>query len=174
MLKEIDVQHPAAKMLVEVSKATDNEVGDGTTSAVILAGALLEKAEGLIDKGVHPTHSHGRLQQGRREGDRNPRRHRGESDPDQQGVARQDRPHEHADQARLEGGTGAGRARSQRGVAGRGEDSGDEAATRSTSTTSRSRRSPAAPWQTRLSSRASSSTRRSSTPGCPRGSRRRR
>src|SRR5712691_12841096 len=55
MLKEIDVQHPAAKMLVEVSKATDNEVGDGTTSAVILAGALLEKAEGLIDKGVHPT-----------------------------------------------------------------------------------------------------------------------
>jgi archaeal chaperonin len=55
MLKEIDVQHPAAKMLVEVSKATDNEVGDGTTSAVILAGALLEKAEMLIDKGVHPT-----------------------------------------------------------------------------------------------------------------------
>jgi thermosome len=55
MLKEIDVQHPAAKMLVEVSKATDNEVGDGTTSAVILAGALLEKAEALIDKGVHPT-----------------------------------------------------------------------------------------------------------------------
>src|SRR5437773_1331709 len=52
MLKEIDVQHPAAKMLVEVSKATDNEVGDGTTSAVILAGALLEKAETLIDKGV--------------------------------------------------------------------------------------------------------------------------
>src|SRR5947208_4543718 len=55
MLKEIDVQHPAAKMLVEVSKATDNEVGDGTTSAVILAGALLEKAETLIDKGVHST-----------------------------------------------------------------------------------------------------------------------
>ena len=55
MLKEIDVQHPAAKMLVEVSKATDNEVGDGTTSAVIFAGALLEKAEELIDKGVHPT-----------------------------------------------------------------------------------------------------------------------
>ena len=40
-LKEIDVQHPAAKMLVEISKTTDNEVGDGTTSAVILAGALL-------------------------------------------------------------------------------------------------------------------------------------
>ena len=55
MLKEIDVQHPAAKMLVEVSKATDNEVGDGTTSAVILAGALLEKAEDLISKDVHPT-----------------------------------------------------------------------------------------------------------------------
>src|SRR5271157_3641140 len=55
MLKEIDVQHPAAKMLVEVSKATDNEVGDGTTSAVILAGALLEKAEELLDKDIHPT-----------------------------------------------------------------------------------------------------------------------
>src|SRR5437867_3766329 len=55
MLKEIDVQHPAAKMLVEVSKTTDAEVGDGTTSAVVLAGALLEKAEELLDKGVHPT-----------------------------------------------------------------------------------------------------------------------
>jgi archaeal chaperonin len=55
ILKEIDVQHPAAKMLVEISKTTDNEVGDGTTSAVILAGALLEKAEDLINKDVHPT-----------------------------------------------------------------------------------------------------------------------
>src|SRR6201997_5388380 len=55
MLKELDVQHPAAKMLVEISKATDNEVGDGTTSAVILAGALLEKAEELITQDVHPT-----------------------------------------------------------------------------------------------------------------------
>jgi len=55
MLKEIEVQHPAAKMLVEVAKATDNEVGDGTTSAVVLAGALLEKAEELIMRDVHPT-----------------------------------------------------------------------------------------------------------------------
>ncbi|MGA2876666.1 MAG: TCP-1/cpn60 chaperonin family protein, partial [Nitrososphaerales archaeon] len=55
ILKEIDVQHPAAKMLVEISKTTDNEVGDGTTSAVVLAGALLEKAEDLINKDVHPT-----------------------------------------------------------------------------------------------------------------------
>src|SRR4029077_10300404 len=55
ILKEIDVQHPAAKMLVEISKTTDNEVGDGTTSAVILAGALLENAEDLIRKDVHPT-----------------------------------------------------------------------------------------------------------------------
>jgi thermosome len=54
MLKEIDVQHPAAKMMVEISKATDNEVGDGTTSAVIVAGALLEKAEDLVAKEVHP------------------------------------------------------------------------------------------------------------------------
>src|SRR3989304_5135463 len=55
MLKEIDVQHPAAKMMVEIAKTTDNEVGDGTTSAVVLAGALLEKAQELIDKDVHPT-----------------------------------------------------------------------------------------------------------------------
>jgi archaeal chaperonin len=54
MLKELDVQHPAAKMMVEISKATDNEVGDGTTSAVVIAGALLEKAEDLITKDVHP------------------------------------------------------------------------------------------------------------------------
>jgi len=55
ILKEVDVQHPAAKMMVEISKATDNEVGDGTTSVVILAGALIEKAEELITKDVHPT-----------------------------------------------------------------------------------------------------------------------
>ena len=55
ILKEIDVQHPAAKMLVEISKTTDNEVGDGTTSVVVLAGALLENAESLITQEVHPT-----------------------------------------------------------------------------------------------------------------------
>ena len=55
ILKEIDVQHPAAKMMVEVAKSVDNEVGDGTTSAVVLAGALIEKAEQLISKDVHPT-----------------------------------------------------------------------------------------------------------------------
>lgn len=55
ILKEIDVQHPAAKMIVEISKTTDQEVGDGTTSAVVLAGSLLENAEELINKDVHPT-----------------------------------------------------------------------------------------------------------------------
>ena len=55
ILKEIDVQHPAAKMLVEISKSTDNEVGDGTTSVVVLAGALLEHAESLLEQEVHPT-----------------------------------------------------------------------------------------------------------------------
>ena len=55
ILKEIDVQHPAAKIMVETSKATDTEVGDGTTSTVVLAGALLERAEELIAKNVHPT-----------------------------------------------------------------------------------------------------------------------
>lgn len=55
ILKEIDVQHPAAKMMVEVSKSVDNEVGDGTTSSVVMAGSLLEKAEELIDRDVHPS-----------------------------------------------------------------------------------------------------------------------
>lgn len=55
ILKEMDVQHPAAKMMVEVAKSVDNEVGDGTTSSVILAGALLEKAEELVNKDVHPS-----------------------------------------------------------------------------------------------------------------------
>jgi thermosome len=55
ILKEIDVQHPAAKMMVEVAKSVDNEVGDGTTSSVVLAGALIEKAEELINKDVHPS-----------------------------------------------------------------------------------------------------------------------
>ena len=55
ILKEVDVQHPAAKMLVEISKTTDSEVGDGTTSSVVFAGALQEEAQELIDKGVHPT-----------------------------------------------------------------------------------------------------------------------
>jgi len=55
ILDEMDIQHPAAKMLVEVAKTQDNEVGDGTTSAVIVAGELLNRAEELIDKNVHPT-----------------------------------------------------------------------------------------------------------------------
>ena len=55
ILKEIDAQHPAAKMMVEISKTTDTEVGDGTTSSVIFAGALLEKAEKLLEKDVHST-----------------------------------------------------------------------------------------------------------------------
>ncbi|MCI0562195.1 MAG: TCP-1/cpn60 chaperonin family protein [Nitrososphaera sp.] len=55
ILKEIDVQHPAGKMMVEVAKSVDNEVGDGTTSSVVFAGALLEKAEELINKDVHPS-----------------------------------------------------------------------------------------------------------------------
>jgi len=55
ILKEMDVQNPAAKMMVEVAKAQDQEVGDGTTTAVVLAAELLSKAEELIDKDVHPT-----------------------------------------------------------------------------------------------------------------------
>ncbi len=55
ILKEIDVEHPAAKMLVEVAKTQDEECGDGTTTAVVFAGELLKKAEGLIEQNIHPT-----------------------------------------------------------------------------------------------------------------------
>jgi thermosome len=55
ILDKMDIEHPAAKMMVEVAKTQDAEVGDGTTTAVILAGELLGKAEDLIDKGIHPT-----------------------------------------------------------------------------------------------------------------------
>jgi len=55
ILDEMDIQHPVAKMLVEVAKTQDNEAGDGTTTAVIISGELLSKAEELIDKNIHPT-----------------------------------------------------------------------------------------------------------------------
>jgi thermosome len=55
ILKEIDVQHPAAKMIVEIAKTQDTECGDGTTTAVIVAGELLKKSEALIEQNVHPT-----------------------------------------------------------------------------------------------------------------------
>ncbi len=55
ILKEIDVQHPAAKMVVEVAKTQDTECGDGTTSSVVIAGELLKQSEELIDANVHPT-----------------------------------------------------------------------------------------------------------------------
>src|SRR3990172_8342955 len=55
ILKEMDIEHPAAKMLVEVAKTQDEEAGDGTTTAVILAGGLLKRAEDLIDQNIHPT-----------------------------------------------------------------------------------------------------------------------
>ena len=55
ILKEMDIDHPAAKMMVEVSKTQDQEVGDGTTTAAILAGEFLRKAEDLLNQNVHPT-----------------------------------------------------------------------------------------------------------------------
>jgi len=55
VLKEMDVQHPAAKMIVEIAKTTDSEVGDGTTSVAVFAGKLLEKAEVLLDQRIHST-----------------------------------------------------------------------------------------------------------------------
>jgi len=55
ILKELDIEHPAAKMVVEVAKTQDNECGDGTTSAVVIAGELLKKSEALIEANIHPT-----------------------------------------------------------------------------------------------------------------------
>ena len=55
LLKEIDVEHPAAKMIIEVAKSQDEECGDGTTSAAILTGELLKVAQGLLDQNIHPT-----------------------------------------------------------------------------------------------------------------------
>jgi thermosome len=55
ILKEMDIEHPAAKMIVEIAKTQDDEVGDGTTTAVVLAGELLKKSEALLDQDVHPT-----------------------------------------------------------------------------------------------------------------------
>jgi thermosome len=55
ILQEMQIEHPAAKMLVEVAKTQNEEVGDGTTTAAVLAGELLKKAEGLLDQDIHPT-----------------------------------------------------------------------------------------------------------------------
>ena len=55
ILKEMDIEHPAAKMVVEVAKTQDEQVGDGTTSAAVVAGQLLRKAEDLIEQEIHPT-----------------------------------------------------------------------------------------------------------------------
>jgi thermosome len=55
ILKEMDIEHPAAKMMVEIAKTQDQEVGDGTTTAVVLAGELLKQAEGLLEQEIHPT-----------------------------------------------------------------------------------------------------------------------
>ena len=55
ILREIGIEHPAAKMIVEVAKTQESHCHDGTTSAVVLSGALLEQAEHLLNKGIHPT-----------------------------------------------------------------------------------------------------------------------
>ncbi|MFH0701070.1 MAG: TCP-1/cpn60 chaperonin family protein, partial [Candidatus Woesearchaeota archaeon] len=55
ILKEMQIEHPAAKMVVEVAKTQEDAVGDGTTTAVVIAGELLKKAEDLLDQNIHPT-----------------------------------------------------------------------------------------------------------------------
>ncbi len=54
IMEQMDVEHPVAKLMVDLSKCQDNEIGDGTTGVVVLAGALLEQAESLLDRGIHP------------------------------------------------------------------------------------------------------------------------
>lgn len=54
ILSKMDIEHPTAKLLCELSNSQDNEIGDGTTGVVVLAGALLDEALKLIDKGLHP------------------------------------------------------------------------------------------------------------------------
>jgi len=53
-LRKVDVEHPAAKVIIEASNTVDNTVGDGTTSVVVFAGALVEKAQGLLEMGISP------------------------------------------------------------------------------------------------------------------------
>src|SRR3990167_982765 len=55
ILEEMEIDHPAAKMIVEIAKTQESEVGDGTTTAALLAGKLLENAEKLLDRKIHPT-----------------------------------------------------------------------------------------------------------------------
>src|SRR3990167_1077143 len=55
ILNEMNIEHPSAKMIVEIAKTQEDEVGDGTTTAVVIAGELLKKAEDLLDQNVHPT-----------------------------------------------------------------------------------------------------------------------
>jgi len=55
ILEEMNIEHPSAKMIVEVAKTQEDEVGDGTTTAVVLAGELLKKAEDLLEQEIHPT-----------------------------------------------------------------------------------------------------------------------
>ena len=54
ILEQMDVENQIGKLLVELSRSQDHEIGDGTTGVVVLAGALLEHAEGLLDRGIHP------------------------------------------------------------------------------------------------------------------------
>ena len=55
ILEEMEIEHPAAKMVVEIAKTQEDEIGDGTTTAVVLAGEMLKKAEDLLDQNIHPT-----------------------------------------------------------------------------------------------------------------------
>jgi len=55
LLKDMDIEHPAAKMVIEIAETQEDECGDGTTSAVVLAGELLKKSEDLLDKDIHPS-----------------------------------------------------------------------------------------------------------------------
>ena len=87
ILKEMDIEHPAAKMMVEVAKTQDDEVGDGTTTAVVIGGELLKKAESLLEQDVHPTIIAARIPNGSREGPGAPQGHRVRCQVNRQGDA---------------------------------------------------------------------------------------
>jgi hypothetical protein len=157
ILKEVDVEHPAAKMLVEVAKTQDQECGDGTTTAVVLAGELLKRSEYLLEQNIHPTIITRGFQIAVAEAQRILEKEIGS-------------PVSATDDELL---TNVARtAMGSKGVYGSSTRSRRSPRSRAiapspTSTRSRSRRSTAAPSWTPSSSTGSSSTRSAATPGCP-------
>jgi len=164
ILKEMDIDHPAANMIVEVSETQEEEVGDGTTSAVVVAGELLDQAEELLDQDIHAT----TLAQGYRQAAEKAKDILEEEAIE---VSEDDRDTlvQIAETAMT--GKGAENSRTSSPNSSSTPSSRFRTTTASTRTTSPSRRSSAAPSTSPSSSRASSSTKSASTRTCPSRSR---